>query len=503
MKLITQLIKSFERHNDLIAISYKNRKLTYKQIFNLALGVSNQIQNLSLYNKPIGIICERGFEQYISILGILFSGNHYVPINLDDNFEKNKNIIQSSNLNVICGSLISINKFEEKFKSSNIKISFLEVKSETNNVNKNNILISDDDSLLYILYTSGSTGLPKGVKINKLNIFSFAQAIKKIWKLETNLKFSQFFELSFDPSMADIFICFLSGGELCIVPKNELFYPIDFINREKIDVWASVPSVGLILNKSEKLEKDIFPNLKILCFCGEPFPQNIANSILKSAPSAEIWNCYGPTEATIYVSGFRYTPGNYEYSNNNLPIGEAFNQMTIEIVDQNNLKVKPGFKGEIVFKGPQISPGYLNDDKKNYESFVKFDWDHSNEIWYKSGDLGLINEYGQIECLGRIDNQIKISGKRVEISEIEFFFKSKTIFDDMVIIPVKNNNLIVTKLIGFTTRFFQQSDIEKIRVFSSKYINIAFFPNKIIRIEKFQYNLNGKLDRNFLINNYN
>ena len=502
MKLITQLIKSFEMFKDLIAISYQNRKLTYKQLFNLSLGVSGQIQNLSLYNKPIGIICERGFEQYISILGILFSGNHYVPINLNDNFEKNKNIILSSNLNIICGSLKSINKFKDKINSSDIKVSFLEVKSENNNANKNNIQFTNDDSLLYILYTSGSTGLPKGVKINKLNIYSFVQSIKKIWKLKTKYKFSQFFELSFDPSMADIFVCFLSGGELCVVPKNELFYPIDFINREKIDIWASVPSVGLILQKSEKLEKDIFPNLKILCFCGEPFPQNIANIISKSAPSAEIWNCYGPTEATIYVSGFRYTPGDYEYCNNNLPIGESFNQMNIEIVDQNNLKVKPGLKGEIVYKGPQISPGYLNDHKKNFESFVKFDWDDSNEIWYKSGDLGLVNEYGQIECLGRIDNQIKISGKRVEISEIEFFFKSKTIFDDMVIIPIKNNNLMVTNLIGFTTRFFQQSDIEEIRTFSFKYINKAFFPNKIIRIKKFHYNLNGKLDRNFLIENY-
>ena len=502
MNYIKNLINAFEKFKSLNAISYKNDRLTYGQLLNLANKISNQLQSLSIYESPIGILCERGFEPYISILGTLFSGNFYIPINLDDSFEKNKNIIISSNLKIIFGSEKSICRFKEKFQIEKIKINFFEVSISSHSTYENKILFTENDSLMYILYTSGSTGIPKGVRISKSNIFAFTKGINNIWKLEPKYKFSQFFELSFDPSMADIFVCFINGGELCVVPKEELFFPIDFIVREEIDVWASVPSIGSIMIKSGKLKDNLFHNLKILCFCGEPFPKNVADILSKCAPKAEIWNCYGPTEATIYVTAFKYKLNKNSYHNGNLPIGHPLKETQVEIIDSNNNKLQNGIKGEIVYKGPQISLGYLNDKQKTYDSFVKFEWDQSDEVWYKSGDIGILNNNGQIECLGRLDSQIKLSGKRIEISEIEFFFKNYTLFNDIVIIPVKDFNLRVSKLIGFTLVAYELIEIAKIRQLASKHINEVFFPQKIITIEKFPFNANGKLDRSYLLEKY-
>ena len=171
----------------------------------------------------------------------------------------------------------------------------------------------------------------------------------------------------------------------------------------------------------------------------------------------------------------------------------------VKIIDENGSIVQDNKIGQIVFKGRQITKGYLNDSDKTSKSFVKFSWDIDNEIWYKSGDLGFINLDGDIECIGRIDSQIKIGGKRVEAGEIESFFRQETRIKDLIVVPVKDAANITQYCVGFTTYDFLKDEERFFKESSKKYFENIFYPKQIIIIDKFPLTISGKINRNELV----
>jgi non-ribosomal peptide synthetase component F len=276
------------------------------------------------------------------------------------------------------------------------------------------------------MYTSGSTGNPKGVMVTHANLSSWIENMNKIYKMEIGFKASQTYDLSFDLSVADIFFTWVNGGVLCVLPEEEHLMPFEYIKREQIEVWSSVPTQIRFLNKMGLLTKNVFPDLKYSIFCGEPLPKYLADCWRLAAPNSTVENLYGPTEATIWLTRYNYTVDKMSksFKNNILPIGVCFEDHRIEIVDENEKIVSNNQVGEIVYKGPQLSEGYLNDTEKTRLSFKPFSWDPSNEVWYKSGDLGFYNNDGILECIGRKDNQIKMGGRRIEICEIESILRT-------------------------------------------------------------------------------
>lgn len=505
--IVDILLDSFAKYSEFNAIDIRGIKFSYKQLKNNSLNLSYLIRNKNISNSPIGILCEKKIETYISLLATIFSGNHYVPINLDEKDIKINHIVKSCNINLILGTKKNLELFRDKFPDQSKKnINFLNVTINDLNdeIDKIDLPKVNGEDLIYILFTSGSTGLPKGVMVTHDNVSAYLSSINEIVRLSKKFKCSHFFDLTFDVSVKDLFLSWSNGCEIYLLQKEDLMVPIDFINNNKLDVWASVPSVAIILDKMNFLKTNIMPSLKISMFTGEPLPKTIADKWLLSSPNSSIWNLYGPTEATVEVSGFEYNKKNsVEYKNGNLPIGTPFNGTEFMIIDENLSPLQKGMTGEIIYSGPQITKGYLGDTKKTKNSFRIFDWDDKKRIWYLSGDLGFINDNNKFECIGRKDNQIKILGKRVEIEEIEFFFKKYTKLKDIVIIPVKVSFQHTSFLAAFTTMRFDEEYIQEIRALSKNYISDIFFPKKIFTINSFDYMVSGKVDKKNLIEVYN
>jgi amino acid adenylation domain-containing protein len=492
------------------ALKINEHTISYKELFDKALIIASFLVNNGASNETIGIVGQRKFSSYIGLLGILFSGCSFTPINPKYNKTRINSMIKSSNIRFLVGDSSDIEKLDKDILSGmHLLIAPFSPQSDLSNckwIHQNTITNFDllefpvsrnDEDLAYINYTSGSTGTPKGVKVSHLNVGTFISNMSTFYPLPIGFRASQTFDLSFDPSVSDILFTWYMTGILCVLPEKEMLVPSEFITREKITFWNSVPSIANFMMKTGNLEENSFPELTHSMFCGEQFPVHIAKAWRKAAPNSTIENLYGPTEATIYITRYVYKKEDEkkEFKNNIVPIGKPFNSHEFALLDENNIPLKKDGKGEIIFSGPQITQGYLNNEIKSNDVFVKLDWDNSNKIWYKTGDLGFINIDGNLECTGRKDNQIKLAGRRIEIGEIESALSQFPQTEGSVVVPLRDNQDIIVGCVAFTIQEITKEDILNIRSKIKDSLDTVFFPKKIISINDFPKALSGKINR--------
>lgn len=518
MNLLSNILyNKFKEYSDLKSIKISNDEVLYSDLNLNALKIASLINRLKLKNETIAVVGQRNFTSYFAILGIIYSGCNYTPISLKFNKEKILSILKDCEIKMLIGTKVEINEIEKILISQNNShtVKYI-VQEETGKTNDRLLKFNFKEEeplkepiksnyldLIYILFTSGSTGRPKGVMVSNKNVLSYLKAISHIWPIKPGFKASQFHEFSFDPSISDLFYTWLNGGVLCVVPEEELMMPYEFIKRENIQIWSSVPTVFNFMYKLKILNPNVFPLLIKIRFAGEPLQKELADACLKAAPNAQVENHYGPTESTVDVSRHLYSENekNKNFYNSIIPIGKPLIGNTIRIIDNESKIINYGNIGEIIYKGDQVSNGYLNDKLKTNLKFVKFSWDETKETWYKSGDLGFINNDGDLEYVGRIDSQIKIGGKRIEIGEIEAAFNKYHKTKGIVIVAVKNKQNIVENLIAFTINKLENSEEKNIKNDITQHIEKIFIPKKIIFIENFPLTISGKIDRKELEKN--
>jgi len=510
--LATFLYKRMFGYGDQIALSCNGREISYFELINKSISVAQDLINCGAHQENIGIVGQRVPSSYFGILGILFSGCSYVPINPKYNKEKILSVLKDAKIKYLVGDNKSIDLLgpvllnhtalkikaivrTEEDKPSDKRL--LDKPLSLSSVNLERPIDVGGENLAYVLYTSGSTGIPKGVQVTNNNLLAFLKNMESIYKLDIGFRASQVFDFSFDPSASDMFFTWANGGVLCILPEEEIFLPFDYIIRERISFWNSVPTIVNFMAKLGLLKPGIFPEIKHSMFCGEQFSQQIANNWSIAAPNSTIENLYGPTEATIYISRYLYQPieDNQIYRNSIIPIGYPFPGHQFAVINDDNKPILNGEVGEIIFKGPQISNGYLNNQEKTLQAFVSFDWDLTGEKWYRSGDLGFFNKEGSLECVGRKDNQIKIAGRRIEIGEIESVLSRYISISNLVVVPIRDKNEIAIGIVAFTTEILSKERESQIRGDSEKYLDRIFFPRKIINIKSFPLTSSGKIDR--------
>ena len=492
------------------ALKIGSKKISYEEVLHRALTLSAFLIDNGTNKETIGIVGQRKSSSYIGLLGVLFAGCSFTPINPKYNITKINSIIKSSNIRILVGDLEDILALDKSITSRmllNIIPDGLFHKKIPNNYIDQSILKSisplkepiqsKHDDLAYINYTSGSTGTPKGVKVLRSNLFYFLKNMSNMYQLEKGFRASQMFDFSFDPSVADILFTWLKGGLLCIVPEEELILPSGFIVREKINFWNSVPSIANFMIKTGNLEKNSFPELTHSMFCGEQFPIHVAKAWSAAAPNSTIENLYGPTEGTIYITRYVFTLEDEKksFKNDIVPIGTPFDYHSSVIIDENDKPIEDSQIGEIIFSGPQITNGYLDDQSKTDMAFTSFNWDSSSLIWYRTGDLGYRNSSGDIECIGRKDSQIKIAGRRVEIGEIESALSRFKKTEGVIVVPLKDNQNIVIGCVGYTLDDITKEQILRIRKDIIEFLDPVFFPKKIISISQFPKSMSGKIDR--------
>ncbi|MEI7707000.1 MAG: amino acid adenylation domain-containing protein [Chlorobium sp.] len=499
-------------YGHLAAISYNGRLITYAELSAKALSIAGALNECGAERETIGIVGQRTPSSYFGILGILFAGCNYVPINPKYNHQKLVAMLRAANVRYLVGDKKSLELLEPVISSSGIPSMQAVILPEgASSVGKRWIdecvlqstpplghpVPSELEGLAYILFTSGSTGVPKGVQVTNANLLAFLQSMEHIYDLDPGFRASQTFDFSFDPSVSDMFYTWANGGTLCVLLEDELMLPSEYLVREKITFWNSVPSIASFLYKMGHLSPGAFPELTHSMFCGEQFPKYLADIWRKAAPNSTIENLYGPTEATIYICRHKYdlTEENRNFRNSIIPIGRPFINHQIALIDENGQKVAPGGTGEIVYKGPQITIGYLNDPEKTANTFVSFDWDKTGGKWYRSGDLGFYNEDGNLECIGRKDSQIKLAGRRIEIGEIEAVLHRYPLTSNAVVVALRDANDVVTGCVAFITSMLSKEEEVHIRTDSVKYLDRIFFPKRLIYISDLPLTASGKVDR--------
>ncbi|WP_042163780.1 AMP-binding protein [Streptomyces sp. NBRC 110035] len=264
------------------------------------------------------------------------------------------------------------------------------------------------DDLAYLMFTSGSTGVPKGVPIRHRNISAFVRTALERYDFGPGDRFSQIYELTFDLSMSELFLAWGSGGCLCALNRLQALAPARLAGQH-ITVWHATPSLAASLRITGRLDPGCLPDLRTTIFCGEPLTTGTARAWRTAAPHSVIDNLYGPTEASVACTGHVWDGADDTPDDAVVPIGEPFPGVHTLVVDEDGT---PASSGELCLRGAQVFSGYL-DPAEDAQRFLDLD----GHRWYRTGDLVRRGPAGMTH-LGRSDSQLKVQGYRVETGEV-------------------------------------------------------------------------------------
>lgn len=442
-------------------------------------------------NSNVGLVVNDDIETYASIFAIWLEGLAYVPLHPLQPLKRNKEIIDQADIDLI---LVSNELFgyEEFNTIVTCKLEFDKLKLKPNLVN--------DDSLAYILFTSGSTGNPKGVQISRNNIGSFMQSF---WEtgiiISENDKCLQCFDLTFDVSIQSYLTPLTRGSCAYTVPHNEIKYSYVFglLDDHKLTFGAMPPSMIRLLRPY--FEEINISSMRYNILTAEASPLELITEWASCIPNSEIYNFYGPTEATIYCSYNKfYRNKKNKQVNGMFSIGKIMYGINSIVIDKKNNILKTGVKGELAISGSQITKGYWQNKIKNKESFFIKKINGVSHRFYKTGDSCYFDSDGDIMLFGRLDNQVKIQGYRIELGELEYHAREVLVGGNTVAIVVENNigNNEIILLI-------EEEDSNKVKIVSEylkQKLPSYMIPKEIKLIKSFPINNSGKVDRQKLKN---
>jgi amino acid adenylation domain-containing protein len=514
--LIDGFIESVNRFPSRDALVVDGERLSYLALQRLAGKIASTILQHEHEGFPlVALLAHRSKTAYASILGILAAGKGYVPLNPKFPVERTRRMLALSGCGmVIVGKegfqhlpklLVEVNRsltviLPDAFDASGLSTDLPQhqfVPSEK---------MADDDKfsfrpevsatgIAYLLFTSGSTGQPKGVPIAQSNVRAYVQYVCNRYDVNERDRFSQEFDLTFDLSVHDMFVCWERGACLFAVPEKSVMAPAKFIREHQLTMWFSAPSVIGVLAKMRLLAPGCFPPLRYSFFCGEPLAASSARLWQEAAPNAILENLYGPTETTIAISHYCWnkTGSSEECVNGIVPIGWIFAGQECRVIDEEQKAVPAGVLGELCLSGSQVTTGYWNEPQKTLEQFVRLPG-AGERLWYRTGDMVKQGADGCLYYLGRMDHQVKIRGYRVELQEIEAVLRTACGIEQVVSIawPVENGS--ADGVVAFVSGL-EALDHDRVLADCSKVLPGYMVPRKIYLCDEMPLNANGKIDR--------
>ena len=473
-----------------IAVVFENQKLTYKELNEKANSLARYLINEKNIkrNNIVLILLNRSLEMMISILAVLKSGAAYLPI--DPTYPKNRinYIVEDSKCNLVLTSSDLIDKKDDKTVYLD-EINNLLIDYSGSNLN----LTIDQEDISYIIYTSGSTGKPKGVILKHLslsNLVNYCNNYIEYLIQPSNTAIVSVTTVSFDIFLFETLISLQKGLKLVIANYDEQTLPNSLnklIEKENIKAIQTTPSrMQLLCNNIDSIPN--LKNLEYIILAGEQLPITLVN-YLKNVTKAKVYNGYGPSETTVFATLTDVT------DQDKITIGKPLPNTNIYILDKYNNLCPIGIPGEIYISGDGVGNGYINKNDLTNKNFINDPFLPKNTM-YKSGDAGYFLENGEIICLGRLDNQVKIRGLRIELEEIE---------KNILSIPEILNCVVVKKtdenLHEFLCAYFvsdKNIDISVIRDNLQEKLPNYMVPQYFIKLPSLPYTPNGKIDKRVL-----
>lgn len=350
----------------------------------------------------------------------------------------------------------------------------------------------------YLLFTSGTTGIPKGIRVSHSNALNFINSVIQAHQLSISDRFSQIFELTFDPSVLDMFVCWSVGACLYTITEKYLTNLPAFIRKHELTFFTMVPSLLSFLLNLRKVYPGFLPLLRHTIFGGEILSQQLANNWQEIAPFSTIENYYGPTEATIATCAYRWQ-SKTKHGSNLVPIGNPFPGQSIVIVDEQFQPISADQIGELCISGSQVTTGYWQNEESSNQSFIRLTTiDGGKRLWYRTGDLAVWEESVGLIYKGRRDDQLQIRGCRVEKLEIEAAIRALAKTDEVAVIawPCSKEGHVLGLIAYVSNSIFSGSEIKNLcRTKLPDYM----IPSEIVILKKLPLTINNKIDYTALL----
>ncbi|CVI64915.1 Phenyloxazoline synthase MbtB [Clostridiales bacterium CHKCI001] len=482
-------LKQAEMNPSKEAVVTTKRRMTYEEIKSEALYVADYLKNNGVKKGDIvAIIMEKGWEQIVAVYGILFSGAAYLPIDVHNPRERIEKILSDSGVRNIL--------VQQEVLRENDWLNKKECLIVLGQRNEGGIqpIQNQPEDLAYVIYTSGSTGVPKGVMITHKGATNTILDINSKYKVNERDSVLALSSLHFDLSVYDVFGILGSGGKIVIPDYSQIKDPehwIELMNRESVTIWNTVPAFMEMLvsyiNGKNVLNTD---NLRIVLLSGDWIPVTLHKKIYELFKNVMVLGLGGATEASIWSNVFKI-PKQIPQAWVSIPYGKPLLNQKYYILDNHMNNCPDWVPGLLYISGDGVAKGYLNNTKLTDSSFVY--WSETGERLYCTGDLGRYWPDGNIEFLGRIDNQIKINGYRVELGEIESALLENRFVISACVVVVKNT---IIAIITVKANTIQEEDLlQCLREELHSKLPEYFLP-KIIKIWKgLPLTVNNKVNR--------
>ncbi|MFI8193401.1 amino acid adenylation domain-containing protein [Streptomyces sp. NPDC085946] len=435
------------RHPDAVALEVGGESYTYRRLESLAGRLARRLLDVrgGAVPRRVGLLASRTVTAYAGYLAVQRLGAVVVPLNPAFPGARTADIAARARLDLVlaqpdqAGAALPVPVIAP-LASDGPDAAADHPAPPVRPVNP--------DDVCYVLFTSGSTGTPKGVPVQHRSVEAYLDHVVPRYGLGVGSRLSQTFDLTFDLSVFDLFGAWASGGTVVVPGPHDLLAPARFVARENITHWFSVPSVVSLAARLRQLGPDSMPGLRWSLFCGEPLTHAQAAAWQAAAPASVLENLYGPTELTLSCAQFRLDdPGDRDDADGpartgaTVPIGTLYPGLDHLVLDEDG---HPAAEGELCVRGVQRFPGYL-DPEDNRGRFVRYADGTATVVtdtappgpalYYRTGDRVRVTEEGLVH-LGRLDQQVKIQGYRVELGEIEAALRAAPGVRDAVVLAV-------------------------------------------------------------------
>ncbi|NLK26762.1 MAG: amino acid adenylation domain-containing protein [Clostridiales bacterium] len=482
-------------------IAYADEKMgiTFEEVFHQSRAIGTYLQEQGHYREPIVVFMGKHPRTIVTFYGVIYSGNYYVPI--DDEMPRHRIELIFQSLHpkaVICDE--ETGKLLETFPYHG-KVYFYE-EMITSPINDKLLERTRDRQIdtdpIYIVFTSGSTGIPKGVVACHRSVIDYIENLSEVLQFNENTIFGSQTPLYVDACLKELYPTLKFGATTYLIPKTYFMFPlklVEFLNEYKINTICWVVSALTMISAFGALEKEVPRYLHTIAFGSEVFPIKQFNRWKKHLPNTRFVNLYGPTEATGMSC---YYEVNREFALDEvIPIGRPFNNTEIILLDENNQEAKFGEVGEICIRGTSLTLGYYNNFEKTEEVFVQNPLNKAYpELIYRTGDLGKYNEQGELIFVSRKDNQIKHMGHRIELGEIEIVANGMEKIKSACSLFDHDKKKIILYYVGEVTP-------AQVATYLKEKLPRYMVPNVIEALETMPLTANGKIDRVLLKNKYN
>ena len=478
-----------------LAFANDKEGLTFQEVYDQTRSVGTYLHQKGIYKEPVIVFMNKHPKTITAFFGVIEGGCFYVPIDEQMPVARINLILENVKPRLMICDAKTIKKAEAFETDAEAvlyeDIAYLEADTKALQDIRDKAIDTDP---IYIVFTSGSTGVPKGVAACHRSVLDYIEQLSEVLKFDENTVFGNQTPLYFDACLKELYPTLKFGATTYLIPKGHFMMPIrlvEFLNEKKINTICWVVSALTMISSLQTFDKVVPQYLKTVAFGSEVFPVKQFNLWKTTLPETDFVNLYGPTEGTGMCCYYR--ANRLFEEGESIPIGRPFKNTEIILLDENN---KPADTGELCIRGTSVTLGYYNNPEKTAEAFVQNPLNTAYpELIYRTGDIASRNERGELVFVSRKDYQIKHMGHRIELGEIEANVNALEGIKTCACVYSKTDEKIVLYYVGEKDK---ADLVKELRDKLPRYM----IPNELENLENMLFTPNGKIDRKALLAKY-